>query len=360
MSTPFTQDALLHTLRSFCLGSDVVSCTPHGDGHINSTQLVTDSGGRRYILQRINTHVFRDVEALMENIRLVTDFLRCDSETCRTLTLVPTCDGSYYVENEYGCWRMYHYVEDSLCLQLPENDEDFYESAVAFGRFQQALKNFPVEKLHETIPNFHNTPDRYRLFREAIERDPVGRVKEVQPEIDFILSHEETVCRPQHMLEEGILPIRVTHNDTKLNNVLLDAASRKALCVIDLDTVMPGLSIFDFGDAIRFGAATALEDEQDLSLVTMSLDRFRAFTRGFVRSCPGLTEAELDMLADGARTITLECGMRFLTDYIDGDRYFAIRREGHNLDRCRTQLKLVADMESKWDAMQRIVKEERA
>ena len=360
MSTPVTHDALRHTLRSFCLESDVISCTPYGGGHINSTQLVTDSGGRRYILQRINTHVFRDVEALMENIRLVTDFLHCDSETCRTLTLVPTCDGSYYVENRYGCWRMYHYVENSLCLQLPESDEDFYESAVAFGRFQQALKNFPVEKLHETIPNFHNTPDRFRLFREAIARDPMGRVKDVQPEIDFIFSHEETVCRPQHMLEEGILPIRVTHNDTKLNNVLLDAASRKALCVIDLDTVMPGLSIFDFGDAIRFGAATAVEDERDLSLVTISLDRFRAFTRGFVRSCPGLTEAELNMLADGARTITLECGMRFLTDYIDGDRYFAIHREGHNLDRCRTQLKLVADMESKWDALQHIVKEEQA
>ena len=358
MNHPINQDALLHTLRGFALDGEVVSCIPYGGGHINSTHLVTDCIGTRYILQRINNHVFRDVDALMDNICMVTDYLHRDGCEEGTLTFIPTRDGRYYTQNEYGYWRMYRFVEDSVCLQAPESDEDFYESAVAFGRFQQALKDFPVEKLHTTIPNFHNTPDRYRLFREAIARDPMGRVKDVQPEIDFILSHEETVCRPQHMLEEGRLPQRVTHNDTKLNNVLLDAENHKALCVIDLDTVMPGLSIFDFGDSIRFGASTADEDERDLTKVTMSLDRFRAFTRGFVRSCPGLTETELDMLSDGARTITLECGMRFLTDYIDGDHYFATQREGQNLDRCRTQLKLVYDMERKWADMQRIVKEE--
>ena len=358
MNHSIQQDALLHTLRGFALDGEVVSCIPYGGGHINSTHLVTDCTGTRYILQRINNHVFRDVDALMDNICMVTDYLHRDGCEEGTLTFIPTRDGRYYTQNEYGYWRMYRFVEDSVCLQAPESDEDFYESAVAFGRFQQALKDFPVEKLHTTIPNFHNTPDRYRLFREAIARDPMGRVKDVQPEIDFILSHEETVCRPQHMLEEGRLPQRVTHNDTKLNNVLLDAENHKALCVIDLDTVMPGLSIFDFGDSIRFGASTADEDERDLTKVTMSLDRFRAFTRGFVRSCPGLTETELDMLSDGARTITLECGMRFLTDYIDGDHYFATQREGQNLDRCRTQLKLVYDMERKWADMQRIVKEE--
>ena len=358
MNHSIQQDALLHTLRGFTLDGEVVSCIPYGGGHINSTHLVTDCTGTRYILQRINNHVFRDVDALMDNICMVTDYLHRDGCEEGTLTFIPTRDGRYYTQNEYGYWRMYRFVEDSVCLQAPESDEDFYESAVAFGRFQQALKDFPVEKLHTTIPNFHNTPDRYRLFREAIARDPMDRVKDVQPEIDFILSHEETVCRPQHMLEEGRLPQRVTHNDTKLNNVLLDAENHKALCVIDLDTVMPGLSIFDFGDSIRFGASTADEDERDLTKVTMSLDRFRAFTRGFVRSCPGLTETELDMLSDGARTITLECGMRFLTDYIDGDHYFATQREGQNLDRCRTQLKLVYDMERKWADMQRIVKEE--
>ena len=358
MNHSIQQDALLHTLRGFALDGEVVSCIPYGGGHINSTHLVTDCTGTRYILQRINNHVFRDVDALMDNICMVTDYLHRDGCEEGTLTFIPTRDGRYYTQNEYGYWRMYRFVEDSVCLQAPESDEDFYESAVAFGRFQQALKDFPVEKLHTTIPNFHNTPDRYRLFREAIARDPMDRVKDVQPEIDFILSREETVCRPQHMLEEGRLPQRVTHNDTKLNNVLLDAENHKALCVIDLDTVMPGLSIFDFGDSIRFGASTADEDERDLTKVTMSLDRFRAFTRGFVRSCPGLTETELDMLSDGARTITLECGMRFLTDYIDGDHYFATQREGQNLDRCRTQLKLVYDMERKWADMQRIVKEE--
>ena len=359
MSYPITQESLLHTLRSFTMDSDVVSCIPYGGGHINATHLVTVSSGTRYILQRINNHVFRDVDALMDNICLVTDYLQRDGCNEGTLTFIPTRDGRYYTQNEYGYWRMYRFVEDSICLQAPESDEDFYESAVAFGRFQQALKNFPVEKLHTTIPNFHNTPDRYRLFREAIARDPMHRVKDVQPEIDFILAHEETVCRPQHMLEEGRLPQRVTHNDTKLNNVLLDAGNHKALCVIDLDTVMPGLSIFDFGDSIRFGASTADEDEKDLEKVTMSLDRFRTYTRGFVRSCPGLTERELEMLSDGARTITLECGMRFLTDYIDGDHYFATQRPDQNLDRCRTQLKLVYDMERKWEEMQRIVKEER-
>ena len=360
MSEPITTQMTMEALRHFALNGEVVSCTPYGGGHINSTRLVLNDKGQRFILQRISTHVFKNVPALMENIRLVTDFLHDSSDDPRTaMTLVPTNDGGNYLESESGCWRVYRYVEDSLCLQAPECDQDFYESAVAFGRFQQALKNFPVEKLHETIPNFHNTPNRYRLFREAIAKDPLGRVKEVQPEIDFILAHEESVCRPQKMLEQGLLPQRVTHNDTKLNNVLLDANTRKALCVIDLDTVMPGLSIFDFGDSIRFGASTAAEDETDLSKVSMSLDRFRAYTRGFVRSCPGLTDTELEMLSDGARTITLECGMRFLTDYIDGDCYFSIQRPGQNLDRCRTQLKLVEDMENKWDEMQRIVREER-
>ncbi len=357
MSCQINDTALQHTLQQFDLDR-IVSCVPYGGGHINSTCLVSDAAGKRYILQKINTHVFRDVDSLMENIRLITEFLQC-SGCGDTLALIPTKDGAYYTENQYGCWRMYRFVENSLCLQNPESDEDFYESAVAFGRFQQLLKDFPVEKLHETIPNFHNTPDRFRLFREAIAHDPLGRVKEVQSEIDFIMDHEEAVCRPQHMLEEGLLPQRVTHNDTKLNNVLLDARTRKAMCVIDLDTVMPGLSIFDFGDAIRFGASTAAEDEPDLEKVHLSLERFRAFTRGFVSSCPGLTETELDMLADGARTMTLECGMRFLTDYIDGDRYFATQRPGQNLDRCRTQLKLVDEMDHQWDAMQRIVKEER-
>ena len=359
MSCQINETTLQHILQQFELG-EIISCIPYGGGHINTTQLVTDAAGARYILQKINTHVFRDVASLMENICLITEFMQHNSECGNPLTLVPTRDGAYYTHTDDGCWRMYRYVENSLCLQIPESDEDFYESAVAFGRFQQALKDFPVEKLHETIPNFHNTPDRFRIFRETIAKNPMDRVKEVEKEIDFIFAHEEVVCRPQRLLEQGVLPQRVTHNDTKLNNVLLDERTRKALCVIDLDTVMPGLSIFDFGDAIRFGASTAAEDEPDLEKVHFSLNRFKTFTRGFVQSCPDLTEAELELLADGARTMTLECGMRFLTDYIDGDHYFATHRPGQNLDRCRTQLKLVAEMERQWDDLQRIVKEQRA
>ena len=253
---------------------------------------------------------------------------------------------------------MYDFVEDSICLQLPETDEDFYQSAVGFGTFQQMLTDFPAEKLHETITNFHNTPGRYRAFLESLERDPMHRTAQVQPEIEFALARQAEMSAIQNALTAGELPLRVTHNDTKLNNVLLDAATRQALCVIDLDTVMPGSSLYDFGDSIRFGAATAAEDEKDLSKMGMSLERFRVFTRGYVRACPGLTAKELELLPMGAKTMTMECGVRFLTDYLDGDHYFAVHREGQNLDRCRTQFKLVADMEKKWDEMRKIVEEE--
>ena len=253
---------------------------------------------------------------------------------------------------------MYDFVEGTICLQLPETDEDFYQSAVGFGTFQQLLTDFPAAKLHETIPNFHNTPDRYRALLETLERDPMHRAAQVQPEIEFALARQAEMAAIQNALTAGELPLRVTHNDTKLNNVLLDAKTRKALCVIDLDTVMPGSSLYDFGDSIRFGAATAAEDEKDISKMEMSLDRFRVFTRGYVRACPGLTEAELALLPLGAKTMTMECGVRFLTDYLDGDHYFAVHRDGQNLDRARTQFKLVADMAKKWDEMRKIVKEE--
>ena len=309
----------------------------------------------------INRHTFRDVAGLMENISSVTEHLRRKSDDPRrALTLVPTTSGACYlcVQGEY--WRMYNFVEDTICLQLPETDEDFYQSAVGFGTFQRMLADFPAANLHETIPNFHNTPDRFRAFIETVERDPMHLAKNVQPEIKFALDRQAEMATIQNALAVGELPLRVTHNDTKLNNVLLDAATRQALCVIDLDTVMPGSSLFDFGDSIRFGAATAAEDEQDLSKVEMSLERFRVFTRGYVRSCPGLTAKELELLPLGAKTMTMECGIRFLADYLDGDHYFAIHRDGQNLDRCRTQFKLVADMEKKWAEMQKIVKKETA
>ena len=353
-------ETLLEILRSFRLDAAPVSCEPYGCGHINATYLVKTERGRRYILQKINHHTFRDVAGLMENVTSVTDFLRARAHDPRgVLTLVRTTGGASYLHAENGYWRVCDFAEDTLCLQQPETDEDFYQSAVGFGTFQQLLSDFPAETLHETIPNFHNTPDRYRMLCEAAERDRMGRAAQVQPEIEFALARQAEMGAIQHALDAGELPLRVTHNDTKLNNVLLDAKTRKALCVIDLDTVMPGSSLYDFGDAVRFGAATAAEDETDLCNVEMSLARFRVFTRGYVRACPGLTAKELELLPMGAKTMTMECGVRFLTDYLDGDHYFAVHRNGQNLDRARTQFKLVADMEKKWDEMQKIVAEEK-
>ncbi|MBE6926851.1 MAG: aminoglycoside phosphotransferase family protein [Ruminococcaceae bacterium] len=352
-------EKLFEILRHFRLQGEPVSCEPYGCGHINNTYLAVTTTGRRYILQRINHNTFKNVAALMENIAAISDHLLQKTDDPRSvMTQIRTQSGETYLYTDGNYWRTSDFVEGSICLQLPETDEDFYQSAIGFGRFQQMLSDFPAEKLHETIPNFHNTPDRYRIFHEVLARDPMGRAAEVKPEIDFVLAREKEMATIYNALKAGILPLRVTHNDTKLNNVLLDAQTRKALCVIDLDTVMPGSSLYDYGDSIRFGAATAAEDEQDLTKMEMDLNRFRVFTRGYIAACPGLTEKELEHMPMGAKTMTMECGVRFLTDYLDGDHYFAIHREGHNLDRARTQFKLVRDMESKWDEMHRIVKEE--
>lgn len=346
-------------LRAFRLDGAPVSCENYGCGHINATFLAATDTGRRYILQRINHRAFRNVQALLDNIAAVTEFLRSKTDDPRrVMTLIRAKDGAPCIRYTDEYWRVYDYVGGTICLQQPDTDEDFYQAAVGFGTFAQLLSDFPVEKLHETIPNFHNTPDRYRLFRESIERDAARRAAAVRTEIDFALAREAEMTTIQNALSAGKIPLRVTHNDTKLNNVLLDAQTRKALCVVDLDTVMPGSSLYDFGDAIRYGASTAAEDERDLSRVEMSLERFRVFTRGYVRSCPNLTAEELALLPLGAKTMTMECGIRFLTDHLDGDLYFAVHREGQNLDRARTQFKLVSDMERKWSEMQRIVAEE--
>lgn len=349
----------LNILRAFRLDSAPVSCEDYGCGHVNVTFLAVTETGRRYILQKINHHAFRNVQALSENIAAVTEFLRSKCSDPRSvMALIRTLDGAPHIRYKDEYWRVYDYVDGTICLQQPETDEDFYQAAVGFGTFAQLLSDFPAEKLHETIPNFHNTPDRYRLFREAIVRDAAHRAAGVQPEIEFALARETEMATIQNALAAGDIPLRVTHNDTKLNNVLLDAQTRKALCVVDLDTVMPGSSLYDFGDAIRYGASTAAEDERDLSKVEMDLGRFRVFTRGYVRACPNLTARELELLPLGAKTMTIECGVRFLTDHLDGDQYFSVHREGQNLDRARTQFKLAADMEKKWDEMRRIVAEE--
>ena len=347
---------LAQVLEVFQLEGAAVSCERYGCGHINETYLAATDRGRRYILQKINQHIFRDVDALMGNIAAVTDWLRLQTDDPRrVMRLVPCQSGSWLRHEDGSAWRVYEFVEDSVCLQQPESPADFYESAVAFGSFQQMLRDFPAHTLAEVLPNFHNTAHRYRLFREVLEKDPMGRAADVRREIDFALAREEEASTLVNLLQEGALPLRVTHNDTKLNNVMLDAETGKALCVIDLDTVMPGLSLYDFGDSIRFGAASAPEDETDLQKMEMRLDLFETYTRGYLSACPDLTRAEKELLPMGAKLMTLECGVRFLTDYLDGDNYFAVHRPGHNLDRCRTQFRLVADMEKKWDEMCAIV-----
>ena len=272
----------INILRIFQLDGTPVSCEDYGSGHVNVTFLVVTDTGRRYILQKINHHAFRNVQALSENIAAVTDFLRSKSSDPRSvMSLIRTKDGAPHTRYGDEYWRVYDYVDGTICLQKPETDEDFYQAAVGFGTFAQLLSDFPAEKLHETIPNFHNTPDRCRLFREAIERDAVGRAAAVQPEIDFALAREAEMSILQNLLSAGEIPLRVTHNDTKLNNVLLDAKTRKALCVVDLDTVMPGSSLFDFGDAIRYGASTLQGGNE-----SGALPRFHA------RICPCLPESD--------------------------------------------------------------------
>ena len=347
---------ILDILSCFALDSPVEAADSYGRGHINDTSVVVTLTGNRYILQRISTTVFHNVPGLMANVQNVTEYLKANGKSgMKVLSLIPTKDGASYVHLDSGYWRVYEFVENSLCLQEPADDEDFCESARGFGSFMNDLAGFPVERLCETIPNFHNTPDRYRIFRKTLENDPMDRAKDVQPEIEFFLAHEAEMGLLEAERQQGMLPLRVTHNDTKLNNLLLDKDTRKSLCVLDLDTVMPGLSLYDYGDAIRYGAATAAEDERSLEKVSMSLSRFEAFTRGWLEKCTSLTEEEIRLLPLGAKTMTVECGLRFLTDYIDGDRYFGCYREGQNLDRARTHIKLAMDMEEKWDQMHGIV-----
>lgn len=343
---------------AFLTNGKPVQAEIFGHGHINHTLKVVTDTGDTYILQKINKYVFKDPVALMKNASAVTEFLRGKVERPENaLEFIPTETGSFCYEDPQGeFWRMYRYV-DGFCLEAPETPEDFYQSAIAFGRFQYQLADFPAETLTEIIPEFHNTIDRYRIFQETLARDPMGRAAGVQEEIRFLLDRQERAGTLQRMRESGELPLRVTHNDTKLNNVLLDAETREPLCVLDLDTVMPGLSAYDFGDSIRFGAATAAEDEKDLSKMTMDLDLYRVYTKGFVEACPSLTPEELHMLPMGAWTMTLEVGLRFLTDYLDGDHYFKTAYSDHNLVRSRTQLKLVRDMEEKWAEMEKIAAE---
>ncbi|HEY4537438.1 MAG TPA: aminoglycoside phosphotransferase family protein [Erysipelothrix sp.] len=340
-----------------------ISHQRYGNGHINDTFLV-ETDAQKYILQRINHDTFKDPEALMENIKNVTDFIaqqvkaRQGDLKREVLTLIQTKDDHVLYHDSMGSyWRAYLFIDNAITYDLVEKPEDFYQSALAFGKFQRDLAAFPAEKLHETIPHFHHTPKRLLALKEAIQEDPKNRVKDVQAEIDFILNRASFTTLFIDLYEEGKLEKKVTHNDTKLNNVMIDTHTNKALCVIDLDTVMPGFALDDYGDSIRFGASTALEDERDLDKVDFDLGLFELYTKGFIEGCGNsLSALEIELFPSAAKMLTLECGIRFLTDHILGDHYFNIKRENHNLDRTRTQLKLVEKMEEKWDDMEEIIK----
>ena len=354
-------------IKNFAVDGEFVSAVPYGSGHINATTLVVmnDSGKEtKYILQKINNNVFKKPAELMENYVGVTSYLRDIIEGAggdpmrETLNVIKTKSGeNFYYSEEDGYWRLLVFVDDSLSYDKVENPEQFYQSAVAFGNFQYILRDYPASTLYETIVNFHNTPDRIRLFEEALAADVCGRAAEVKEEIEFVLARREFASTLEKAREEGKLPLRVTHNDTKLNNILFDKKTGDALCIVDLDTIMPGYSVNDFGDSIRFGATTALEDESDLSKVNFDIELYELYVKGFIEGTKGgLTECEMELLPIGAMMMTFECGTRFLTDYLSGDTYFRTSRPGHNLDRARNQFKLVSDMEKRLDEMKAIVK----
>ena len=362
-----TQNQKEEAIAHFQYEGVLASEGPYGSGHINDTFLLTfdveGEGKRNVILQRMNNEVFSDPVGLMENIVGVTSYLRKKiiddggDPDRETLNVIPTVDGKdYYVDEAGDYWRSYKFITDATSYDKVEKPEHFYQSAVAFGHFQCMLADYPAETLHETIVGFHDTKARFATFKKVVEEDVMGRAASVEKEIQFVLEHEDVANYFSDLLAKGEIPLRVTHNDTKLNNIMIDNETGKGICVIDLDTVMPGLAMNDFGDSIRFGASTAAEDEMDLSKVSCSMELFDLYAKGFIEGCDGkLTKREIELMPMGAKTMTFECGMRFLTDYLQGDTYFKVHREGHNLDRCRTQFKLVEDMEKKWYTMQEIV-----
>ena len=361
----------MHDLKAvsslFDLRGDFVHGYSYGSGHINDTYCIwVDQAGQRlrYILQRVNHNVFKQPIPLMENVKRVTDHAlkRLKEEQCpeayrRTLTLVPSGDGKpYALDADGNCWRVYPFIERARTYDQIETTRQCQEAARAFGEFQKLTADLPGEPLFETIPDFHNPTSRLAALKEAIQSDPLGRVKEVQKEIDWYLSREADCHLVVDYLKSGELPLRCTHNDTKLNNVMLDDVTGEGICVIDLDTTMPGSAIYDFGDMIRTATSPAAEDEKDISKVTMRMFMFEALVQGYLSSAKSfLTPLEKSLLPFSGKLLTMECGIRFLTDYLSGDVYFKIHRPEHNLDRCRTQMALVESIEAQMDEMKAVV-----
>lgn len=348
---------LYSIMEQFAISSKIM---PYGNGHINGTYCVEVP---RVLLQRINTDVFKNPDALMENIETVTEFLRKkiiaaggDPER-ETLRIIKTLDGkNYCLDENNDYYRMYRFVENTKIINAERTYEDIYHAGKGFGRFQKMLCDFPVDKLHETIPNFHHTPKRVEALKAAIEADMAGRAALVEAEIAFALEHAKIADSVVSRMETGEVPVRVTHNDTKIDNILFDRESGEAICVIDLDTVMPGSMLYDFGDALRMAGSTGAEDETDLCKVRFDKEAFRAFAKGYLEELgDDLTETEFELLPIAPALLTYECGIRFLTDHLNGDTYFKIHRENHNLDRARNQFKLVADMMKMQEDLKAIV-----
>jgi len=362
------KDAILNeVLAAYELPATLLGAARYGQGHINDTFCVVcqpqEGDAVRFILQGLSLAAFPHPDELMENFIGITSYLRDKvianggDPLRETLSLVKTRDGKdYYTDSNGKVWRLTPFIENTDCFQSA-TPELFEASARAFGRFQYMLQGYPAETLHEAIVNFHNTEDRYAKFEAALAADKHDRAKDIAEEIKFVTDRKADCSVALQALRDGKLPLRVTHNDTKLNNILIDRDTHEGICVIDLDTTMPGLSINDFGDSIRFGANHSKEDEKDLSRVNFDIELYEAYTRGFLEGAQGsLTEGELEYLPWGARLMTLECGIRFLTDYLDGDHYFRIHYPEQNLDRCRTQFKLVKDMEEQFDAMAAVIR----
>lgn len=359
-----TKEKIFSVASMFLLGSVPTKLEECKVGHINSTYFVTCENGEKYVLQNINTGIFKNPSGLMDNVVGVTDHIRKkiaeeggDAER-GTLSFCRSGNGKYFAFDEDGkCWRMYRYIDRVLNLQSAGSEKIFARVGKAFGHFQMQLADYDASVLCETIPNFHNTVSRYSDFERAVADDTAGRAKKVAKEIAFVREHKDVCAFIVDRIASGVLPLRVTHNDTKLNNILIDEASGEPLCVIDLDTIMPGSVLYDFGDAIRFGASSAAEDETDLDKVYMRTDMFDAFASGFIAGLEGsLSEEEILDLPMGAVIITLETGIRFLIDYLNGDTYFRTGYQEHNLDRARNQFKLVSYMEENISVMNGIVK----
>lgn len=360
--------ALKNIIEAFPFNGELTSIESTDTGLINSTYMLTFSDGNQdfqYVLQKINTNVFKKPDELMSNIMNVTGFLRNKinlsggNAARETLTFLYTKDNSpYYLDENGGCWRSYIYISKCYTCDKIDSEVKAFRSGKAFGKFQRMLSDYPAANLFETIPHFHDTPSRYSDLKNAVDENLSGRLQEIQAELSFALDREKDASKLVDLAAEGKIPMRVTHNDTKINNVLFDSITNEAICVIDLDTIMPGLSLYDFGDSIRSGAVTSDENEQDLNKYGLDINLFKSYTEGFLSEAGhALNEEEIANLAFSAKLMTLECGVRFLTDYLNGDTYFKTEYPEHNLVRCRTQLKLVEDIEKHMDEMNECVNE---